>query len=303
MKLESFDLNLLVALNALLEESHVGRAAERLRVGQPAMSATLARLRSTFDDPLFVKEGRGVRPTPFAESLKAPVRAVLAQVESIVSAGSTFDPSADERSFTIVASDYVALILLRPLIERLGNLAPNVQIHVRPVEPGSLGALSRGLADLVIMPRELLPQRLTDPWEALFEDRFVCVVAADADVGESITPDEFSRLPYLVSSSSVSELSSIVESRLDDAAIVRKVEMVSNSFVMAPFLLPGTRLITVIQEKLATALMGDKRSFRTLPTPVPLDSISELMLWPPRLTPDLGHEWLRKQLREIAALL
>lgn len=304
MQLGSFDLNLLVALDVLLEENNVSRAAERLRVGQPAMSSTLARLRAVFDDPLFVRSGRGVKPTPFAISLKEPIRATLGQVQAIINAGSTFDPATDHRTFTIVASDYAALILLRPLIERLGSVAPNLQIRMQLVEADSIDRMRRGLADLVIMPRELLPQRLVDPWEKLFEDDFVCVVATDnPDVGDDLSLEQFSQLPYLVSSSSGNDFTSIVENRLDDLGIPRNTQMAANSFVMAAFLLPGTRLLTVLQRKLAAALVAENSGFRVVPTPVGLDEITELMLWPPKLTSDSGHAWLRAQLIELARLL
>lgn len=300
MNVNSFDLNLLIALDALLAESHVSRAADRLLIGQPAMSATLARLRLVFDDPLLVRDGRGLKPTPFALTLKKPVSAILAQVHSLINTRTQFDPANDERTFTVLASDYVALVLLRPLIERLQDIAPNVQIHVRPVgDTDVIDRLLRSQIDLIIMPKELLPPRLGVPSALLFEDRFVCVADANnPDVGNRLTTDQFSQLPYLVSSHGV--LPSIVEDRFDAAGITRRTEMVAGTFVMAPFLIPGTRLITVIQEKLATLLLADTSKFRILPTPEELDPISELMVWSPKNTSDVGHEWLRGELLELA---
>ena len=119
MNLRSIDLNLLVSLDALLNESSVSRAADRMRVGQPAMSATLARLRALFDNPLLVRVGRELRLTPFAEALREPLAEVLAGIEAVVNAGVAFDPATSSRTFTVMASDYVALVLLRPLMERL----------------------------------------------------------------------------------------------------------------------------------------------------------------------------------------
>jgi len=300
MRLESFDLNLLVALDALLTERNVSRAAERLLVGQPAMSATLRRLRMVFDDPLLVRDGRRLKATPLAESLREPVAEILAQVESVLNARTTFDPLVDRRTFTIIASDYVALVLLRPLMERLQVRAPNVQIHMRPVEGmDGLDQLSRNNVDLVIAPKELLARPLNAPSEPLFRDRFVCVVdGRRRDLADGVTAAEFSRMPYLVSNHG--RQPSIVESRLDDLGVERNVEMVANSFVMAPFLLPGTNLVTVIQEKLALLLMGDGSKFTIFSPPVELDDIVELMVWNPKHTDDAGHEWLRGQLRELA---
>jgi DNA-binding transcriptional LysR family regulator len=299
MQLGSVDLNLIVALDALLAERNVSRAADRLLVGQPAMSSTLARLRTLFNDPLLVRDGRSLKATPFAESLVEPVRAVLAQLESIINVGTAFDPLVDSRTFSIVASDYVALVLLRPLLERLPTIAPNVQIHVHPVQPDHMELLRRSQVDMIVMPRELLPDHHGLPYEPLFNDTFVCVAdASNPDVGDHLDVEVFSRLPYLASNQGT--MPSIVEGRLDAAAVSRNVEMVAQSFVMAPFLLPGTRLITIIQRKLADLLMADPAKYRIVEPPVELDEISEIMVWVPKQTSDPGHEWLRAQLRELA---
>lgn len=299
MQLGSVDLNLLVALDALLEERNVSRAAARLLVGQPAMSSTLARLRSLFNDPLLVREGRGLVATPFALSLVEPVRDVLGRIDAIINVASDFDPQKDHRRFSIIASDYVALVLLRPLMERLPRIAPNVQIQVRLMEPDHVDQVSRGQVDALVMPRELLPESLTLPTEPLFSDTFV--VAADAanpDIDEHFDVDAFSASPYLVCNSGV--MQSIIERRLDTMGVPRNVEMVAQSFVMAPFLLPGTRLITVIQAKLADILLSSDR-FRILPVPIDLADINEVMVSAPKRYTDAGHEWLRTQLKAVAA--
>ena len=300
MQLASVDLNLLVALDALLEERNVSRAAERLLVGQPAMSATLARLRALFNDPLLVREGRGLVATPFAESLVAPLRDVLGRIEAIVNVGTEFDPLTDHRTFSIVASDYVALVLIRPLMELLPTIAPNVEIQLRLIEPDSVEQLTRGQVDALVMPRELLPDRLVLPWERLFQDTFV--VAADAgnpDLGETIDLDQFQAMPYLVCKSGTM-MQSIMEKRLDALGVARNVEMVAQSFVMAPFMLPGTKLITVIQAKLAEMLLSGGR-FKIMPVPVDLAEINEVMVWAPKPIEDAGHAWLRSQLKELAS--
>jgi len=299
MQLASVDLNLLVALDALLEERNVSRAAARLLVGQPAMSSTLARLRALFNDPLLVREGRTLVATPFAESLVEPVRDVLTRIESIINVAADFDPATDHRTFSIIASDYVALVLLRPLMERLPDIAPNVTIQLRLMEPDFLDQVSRGQVDALIMPRELLPEHLPLPTEPLFEDSFVLAAAADnPDVAEGLDAEGFSAAPYLVCNAGV--LQSIIERRLDLMGVPRNVEMVAQSFVMAPFLLPGTRLVTVLQAKLAGILLSDDR-FRTMPVPVDVGSIHEVMVSAPKRYTDAGHEWLRAQLRELSA--
>ncbi|WP_394938045.1 LysR family transcriptional regulator [Psychromicrobium sp. YIM B11713] len=301
MELASFDLNLLVALDALLAEQSVSRAAERLHIGQPAMSATLARLRSSLGDPLLVRAGRNLQMTAFAASLQEPLSEILSEVERLLHSGAAFDPETARRSFTILANDYASLILLRQLIERLENIAPSVSVRVAPVDDGLMEQLRRGLADLAIYPAEMLPTNIPFQSETLFEEDFVCVTDSANDVvGETITVEQLSSLPYLAANQGL--LASLADQRLDEAHIPRNVAMVAQSFVVAPFLLPGTRMFTIIQRRLAQLLMSDAH-FKILELPLPIVSVHEQMIWSPRRGADPGHTWLREQMRITAALV
>src|ERR1700677_4298632 len=153
--LRRMDLNLVLPLDALLEERHVTRAAESIGIGQPAMSASLARLRRLFGDPLLVRNGRVHELTPLAQALVEPVHATLTSIGQLLATTPHFDPGTDERTFTVVASDYVTLILLRPLLERLYEEAPHVAVNVIPVSGATQVELERSQVDLVIMPKEL----------------------------------------------------------------------------------------------------------------------------------------------------
>lgn len=299
MQLASVDMNLLVALDVLLAEGSVTRAADRLRVGQPAMSATLARLRALFNDPLLVRQGRALVPTPLALSLEGPLRAALAELSAVVNSGQTFDPQVDRRMFSIIASDYVALLLLKPLIDALPTIAPHVQLHVQPIEGNDMERIVRGDVDIVIMPDDLADPSVEVRRAPLFTDTYICALDAEhPDVGETLTQDEFSRLPYLVLNHG--SLPTLVERRLTALGVRRSVHMVAQSFIMAPYLLPHTRLVTVMQEKLARLLMPTDR-FRLMPPPVDLGPIRETMTWAPSADQEPGSMWLRSQLREFAA--
>lgn len=172
MALQSFDLNLVPALSALLEERNVTRAAERLSLGQPAVSAALARLRRHFDDPLLVREGRTYRLTTFADSLLGPTREAMSALDAAVGARRVFDPAADVRTFTVATSDYAALVILRPLLARLAEDAPGVRLRPVPISMGMGEALRRSTLDLVLLPMELAGELQDLPRKALFEDRF-----------------------------------------------------------------------------------------------------------------------------------
>lgn len=300
MMLSGVDLNLLVALDALLTECNVTRAAIRTSVGQPAMSASLARLRKHFDDPLLVKQGRQLVPTPLAESLVGPVRAAIEAVESVMGSRAEFDPTIDERTFTILASDYVTLQLLRPLFAMLATDAPAIRVNVVPIGTDFAEQLQRGHVDLLIMPSAAVGQ-LSMPQVKLFSDRFV--LACDRDnplVGDTVTPEEFASLPYL--SYSVGQLRGLGESELAEVGIERRVEVRTQSFVITPFLLAGTHLVSLVHERLARRV-ADYAGIRLLEPPVPLRPIIETMYWNVRQSQDPAHQWLRSRITEAATNL
>ncbi len=139
-ELHKFDLNLLVAFDLLMDEKNVSRAAERMFVTQSAMSHTLQRLRQQLDDPLLVKTPAGMKPTDRALSLVKPVKAVLRDVKRLIRAPEEFDPSRSRRRFVIAATDYMDLLVLPPLVERMALAAPGIDIHVKRTE----FAISRG---------------------------------------------------------------------------------------------------------------------------------------------------------------
>ncbi|WP_205739577.1 LysR family transcriptional regulator [Georgenia sp. SYP-B2076] len=299
-KLANVDLNVLVALDALLAERSVTRAAERLMIGQSAMSSTLARLRRLFDDPLLVRQGRVLVPTPLAESLAAPVREALSIVESVLAVRTDFDPTTDQRTFTISASDYIALVLLRPLLERLNEEAPNVRVNILPINPvGFTDALRRNETDLLILPRELLGADVGYPHKTLFADRYLVAVDRDhPEVGDVITVEQFSALPYLAYRAGA--LIGLPETQLDQQQIPRNLQVTAQSFVVAPFLLRGTGLIMLIHERLGR-LLAEQARLRLLDPPMPLVALQEVMVWTSRHTADVGHQWLRGRLLELAA--
>ena len=299
MRLSGVDLNLLVAFDALMSERSVTRAAERLSIGQSAMSATLGRLRRLFDDPLLVRQGRVLVATPLAESLIEPVHEALSLIEQTMASRSAFDPTTDHRTFSVVASDYVTLVFLRPLLARLATEAPNARLHLRPVTSDYRDQLRRNQIDLLVMPREVLGQSHEFPTSPLFSDRYVCAVdRQNPEVGNTITLEQFSKQPYLAYNAG--PLPSLAEQQLDAAGVERNLEVSTQTFVLAPFLLRGTRLITLLHERLARVVQ-DQLDLRLLEPPLPLSPITEVMSWTPRHDHDPAHVWLRGRLHDLAS--
>ncbi|MCQ2027974.1 LysR substrate-binding domain-containing protein [Stutzerimonas zhaodongensis] len=151
MNIYSFDLNLLRVLDALLRERNVSRAAERLSLSQPAVSNALNRLRELLDDPLLVRVGRAMQPTPRALSLEAPIRDALQQIEHTLNAGDFFDPATSRQRFVIAVTDYVELICMPPLMAHLAKVAPGVQLGIEHLTPSlPAAALDNGEIDLAV---------------------------------------------------------------------------------------------------------------------------------------------------------
>lgn len=301
MDLTRVDLNLLVALDALLSEESVTQAAARLQVGQSAMSATLARIRKLFDDPILVKQGRNLTPTPFAMSLQLPLAEALTQVKSLLAAGTTFNPALDRRDFHITANDYVGAVFLQPLLVRLATEAPHVRIHIRPVQDDFAERLRRGDTDLMIMPKEVFPAYASFPHQTLFSDRYICAVDADnTDVGDTLTAEQFSQQPYLAVT--VGNLPSSAEMQLDAIGIHRNTHFSTQTFILAPFLLRGTRLLALIQERLARSL-ASQTNLRLLEPPMSLAPMNMAMLWAAQNKDDSGQLWLRNRIQDLATEL
>ncbi|MCQ4257988.1 LysR family transcriptional regulator [Stutzerimonas stutzeri] len=151
MNIYSFDLNLLRVLDALLRERNVSRAAERLSLSQPAVSNALNRLRELLDDPLLVRVGRAMQPTPRALSLEAPIRDALLQIEHTLNAGDFFDPATSRQRFVIAVTDYVELICMPALMAHLAKVAPGIQLAIQHLTPSlPAEALDNGEIDLAV---------------------------------------------------------------------------------------------------------------------------------------------------------
>ena len=302
MDLAGVDLNLLVAFDALMDERSVTRAAARLSLSQPGMSNTLARLRKLFGDPLLVRDGFTLVPTPRADALRQPVLDALAIIRAALDQRTGFDPAADRATWTVSCSDYSLLMLMGPLVRRLAATAPGLTIQVLPRAPDPVRLLRDGDADLVIEPVEIMPDTSL-PSQRLFADRWICCVwAGTAEVGEVMTMETYLRLGHLVYSAVRGHPVSIVDTYLAQAKVSRRIEFTVESFLLAPFLLQGTDLVAVVPERAAGHLRRTAE-VRFLEPPMDLPPITEMLWWNPRRTMDPAHAWLRARIAEIAAEL
>ena len=297
MDLHGFDLNLLVALDALLREKSVTNAGRRVHLSQSAMSGALARLRHAFNDALLVSGRGGMSLTPLAESLVEPVSSILRQTQDTLSAHARFDPSTSKRTFTIAATDYATTVLLADALRDLSTQAPHVTVVVAPLRDRMEEVEDPGI-DLYILPQAIIPQ--ARPHELLFRDTFTCLVWRDhPEVGDRLTLEQFTSLGHVVVSFSEDHKAS--DERLAPwVGLERRTEVVVANFHALPGLVVGTKRVATIQLRLAKKL-ATSYPVRIVGAPVPMPPLDEAMMWHPRFEHDPAHAWLRALLKRIAS--
>lgn len=307
MQLHRFDLNLLIALDALLREKNVTRAAERVYVTQPSMSGALQRLREHFEDQLLVRVGRDMELTPKAQSLIKPVREILLLTQYALAVEPTFDPATARRKFTLMMSDYCNLVLMPALVRRVAREAPDVQFRIEHLSPTIYARLDAGDVDLCVLPDDV---RLFGPSNIestvhraeLFTDRWTCAVAADhPTVRDSLSVEQYFELPH-VAANFGGETITLEQFTLHRHWRDVKVEAMAPGFVGMLFMLPGTELVATVQTRLAKVL-ARSIEIRTCEPPVAIPELHEMLVWHERSQLDPGHAWLRTVCMEVARSL
>jgi len=300
MNLHLFDLNLLVALDALLHECNVTQAGNRLNLSQPAMSGALARLRSHFQDELLVSVGRRMVRTPLGDELVQPVREILLQVRGTLEARSGFDPATSTRHLTIAASDYVVAILLADALRRVRCEAPLMTFDLRPLGPRASEALDNAELDFLIAPAGDYEVHAS---EVLFEDTFTCVAwSGNSAVGATISPDEYLNLGHVVVNVGQDPVGNVDEVHLRKAKRRRRIEISTPSFLLAPQLVVGTDRITTITSRLALKYQAIL-PLKLVPLPIELPPLVELLHWHRAHNQDAAHLWFRRILKDAVAAL
>lgn len=307
MHFKQFDLNLLVALDALLEEKNVTRASERLFMSQPAMSGALQRLRERFNDPLLIRVGRSMELTPRAQTLIEPVREILLRVQETIDVEPEFDPRTARRSFIVLMSDFVATVLMPAVIQRITKEAPGIKIEVVMLGGRDHERLETGQADMIVralVDPELESKLITDNLnvDGLFDDDWVCVAdSGNPTIADEITLEDYTSLPHVThdfgSRTPMLEKISHAQISLD-----LDVRASAPNFSTLMFMLPGTDLIALIPRRLAR-MLAEYIDVKILKPPVEHPRLNEVMIWHNRHELDTGHAWLRAAFSEVASNL
>nr|WP_315236339.1 LysR family transcriptional regulator [uncultured Albidiferax sp.] len=299
MRLDRFDLNLLVVLDALLEERNVTRAALRLHIGQSAASGSLARLREHFSDELLVLVGRHMRLTPLAESLQEPVRDTLLRARAAIARKPSFDPATAERRFLIAASDYVTTVLLAEVVRLVAEQAPGILIDIRNPMPDVFDVFERGNLDLLVLPEQYMA-RFTTPKVKLFEDTQVCMVWADNSlVGESISFDDYMNMGHVTIHLGDERSLAFEEWFLPSYGKQRRIELSVDNFSILPLVVLGTQRMATLHRKQAK-YFSQLFPLRLVEPPFDMPPVVELMSWPKHLENDPAHQWLRQLISACA---
>jgi DNA-binding transcriptional LysR family regulator len=296
--LESFDLNLLRVLDALLVARSVSGAARQLDLSQPATSAALSRLREALHDPVLVRNGNRMVATPLAEELRPRLARILEDIGDALSAATTFDAVSTQRRFRIGASDYAALVLLVPLAQRLRQLAPRAVLEILPCETvPDTGLVTRAL-DLVVADRWSL--RDIDHLETLFRESFVSIARADHPrLSRRPTLKEFLAQDHaLISPHGVT--AGVIDHALEPLSLTRRVALTVPHYLVAPIIIARTDLVMTLPRRIADSFAG-VHGLRTFQPPVALEGFDVVMASHPRSAADPPIQWLRQAVRDVAA--
>jgi len=305
-ELHGFDLNLLVALDALARERSVTKAAEKAGVTQSAMSHTLRRLRELFDDPLLVRGRGGMVLTPRAEALAVPLRSGLVTLARTLVEPEPFDPANARRTFRIVSPDLFDALVLPALLRRIGRDASSINFAVVPAPKRIADSLETGDIDLAIHPVLLDPTPFdlgvqVDPElqrRTLFQDSFRCFVRSGHPLlaRRRLTLNAYARLNHILVSPG-GEGPGVVDRVMQHEGQERRIALRVPHFATALEVLAQSDLVLTAPSSLANCSAAAGLASRPVPLKIPNHAIT--MLWHPRFAEDPAHRWLRGLLLQV----
>jgi DNA-binding transcriptional LysR family regulator len=301
LPLEDIDLNLLLALDALLAEVSVTAAARRCGVTQSAMSHSLAKLRAFLGDELLVRTPSGMSPTARARALAHPLARALAELRSVVSSGSAFEPRSTRRVFTVAVADYGSFVLMPALMRRLGVEAPSVEIVVRQFPSALAEALEEERIDLVISPAP--EPRATLVAQKLFDDGFVCILRRDHPAlrraSRRLDLETFTSLSH-VQIAPRGNRGGPVDDWLARAGKTRHIALRIADFLVAPLVVAETDLVLTLPSRIAH-VFARSHGLRVVEPPLDVPRVTMWQVWHQRRNQEPAHAWLRRVLSEVAA--
>lgn len=296
-----YDLNLLPVFMALMEERSVTRAALRLGITQPALSNALNRLRDTLQDPLFIRERYGIKPTQFAEEIAPVIVESLGRLDEVLVGRQHFDPATATRQLNIAVNTYVEVVLVPGIVARLRELAPGIKMSLAPygndlAETGVIsGTTDMVLGRIVEPPDNLIIQHLMD-------DSLACVVRADhPDIGDSLSREQYEALRH-VNIQPPGRLRAGLFQALDRQGLRRELAISVTHFLAVPEIIAVTDYCATLPRLICKQIAKDPR-LKVVEAPVDLGTFPVQIAWHVRYRNDPAHKWFRQLLVETAAQL
>ncbi|MCK1968197.1 LysR family transcriptional regulator [Franconibacter sp. IITDAS19] len=292
--LHHLDLNLLMTLDALLDERNVTRAADRLALTQPAVSAMLTRLRESFNDPLFVRAQRGVIPTARALELAQPVKRILHDIQALLQP-EDFDPRTSTLTVTLAATDYALRAIVEPFTRELRKRAPAMRLAVRQIDEMNVRQLlEKGEIDLAIVTTQTAPQALHA--RRLYDEEYVCAMRAQHPAaGEQLSLERFCELDQALVSYFGDPFHGAADRALAEKGLTRRVSLSVDSFLFLVSLLKETDLLAVVPRR----LLREEDKLLTFAPPLAIPGFTKAAAWHERTHHHPAHRWLREVLFEV----
>jgi DNA-binding transcriptional LysR family regulator len=300
MKLSGIDANLLVSLDALLQEKSVTRAAKRLGVSQPAVSHSLARLREHFRDPLLVLKGRTYVLTPRAQQLSIVVANATRALTDVFEEPPAFVAATSSQRFVVACSDLVGTILVPELLHVIGREAANIELELRPL-PERADSMLDDDVDLGVGIFDDVPPTMSQ--QPLYDDPAVCVVRASHErVGKRLTLETYTKLPHLdVALTRDSTRDQRVDRALAAIGRQRRVTVRVPYFLLAPRVLERTDYVATVSAR-AGQILARMARLRVVDPPIEIPSYRFSQIWKADRNDDRAHTWLRQRVARICDL-
>jgi len=290
---------LLKCLVALVDHSHVSRAAEALSVSQPAMSRAMSQLRAVTADPILVKGGNGLIPTAKALQLREFADRILGEMSELLGNAAAFDPQRTSYLFRMVATDYLECLFMDRLVQHLGTRYPGISMSVRhPVHPSQFNkVLEAGEVDFAV---GMLPASLRElRHRLLFRDRIVCVARAGHwAIGRTLSAAEFAALEHVViMPNTVNSFGEVIDQALEAQGLKRNRRFVTPNYLTAPLLLERTDMVALLPQSLADRFR-ERFGLAELPLPMQVPDFEVYISWHDRTHRHAAHIWFRDQVMQ-----
>ena len=294
--LRQADLNLLVILTAVAEERNITRAASRLLLSQPAVSRALDRLRHTFHDDLLIRAPNGYEPTPKGQRLLQELEKMLPCLDRLM-AGGDFDPSTEDATFRIAATDHAAFLLVPPLCDFVLSKPTKLDFSFVPLHAGQYEALEKGRLDLVLNA----DHDTSLSKEVIFEVDFVCVVSRKSKFEKAITLKQYLNAKH-VAVDIIGGVQTHPDRSLAAIGEKRRCPLVVAQHTVAMRVAAVTDMIATVPRRIAL-LEAPKTVTKILEGPPALGSFRYVMIWHEIMQSDAAHVWLRSTIRELGRQL